>query len=226
MIRQEHATMKVSTDSILLGAIANVEKAGRILDVGTGTGVIALMLAQRSSAKIDAVEILKDAFVDAKLNADASPWKSRISIYHISFQDYFRNFLSENEKYDLLISNPPYFSNSILPEKANKAIARHNQTLSDMDLLAGTDKVLKPDGSLWLIKPLSERNRFVDLAIINHFYVNSELKIRYKPGKKNTRVILQLSYKETELKTTEMTIENEDGGYSQEFIELTKEFYL
>ncbi len=218
--------MKVSTDSVLLGAIANVENAGRILDVGTGTGIIALMLAQRSSANIDAVEILKGAFVDAKLNAEASPWKNRISIYNISFQDYSLNFLPENEKYDLLISNPPYFSNSILPEKADKAIARHDQALSDLDLLIGTDKILKPDGCLWIIKPLSERNRFLDLAKANHFYVNSERKIRYKAGKKVTRVIMQLSHIETELKTTEMIVENENGVYSQEFIELTKEFYL
>ena len=218
--------MKVSTDSVLLGAIANVENAGRILDVGTGTGIIALMLAQRSFAKIDAVEILNDSFVDAKLNAEVSPWKNKISIYNISFQDYSLNFFPENEKYDLIISNPPYFSNSIIPEKTNKAIARHDQALSDLDLLIGTDKILKPGGCLWIIKPLSERKRFLDLAKTNQFYVNSERKIRYKAGKKVTRVIMQLSHIETELKTTEMIVENENGGYSQEFIELTKEFYL
>ncbi len=218
--------MKVSTDSMLLGAMADVINARKILDVGTGTGIIALMLAQRSSAQIDAVEILKEAFFDARWNVEASPWRDRILVYHNSFQEYARSFSTEKEKYDLLISNAPYFSKSLSPEKTSKALARHDHSLSDIDLLDGADKILKPDGSLWIIKPLSELDRFLESAKKVHFYVNSERKVRSKPGRKIARIVLQLSRIETGLETTEMTIENEDGGYSNEFIELTKEYYL
>ncbi len=219
--------MKVSTDSVLLGAMADVVNARKILDVGTGTGIIALMLAQRSLAQIDAVEISKDAFLDAQVNVDASPWKNRIFLYHNSFQEYARNFSHEKEKYDLIISNPPYYSNSLLPpDKHGRAIARHDFALSDMDLLGGADRVLKQEGSLWLIKPLGKLDRFLESVKKNQFFVNSERMIRYKPGRGIARLILQLSRIETELQTAEMIIENEEGGYSEEFIELTKDFYL
>ena len=144
-IHQDQCAMKVGTDGVLLGAWVNVENAQRILDVGTGTGLIALMCAQRSESVIDAVEVDRAASEQAAVNCSASPWKDRITVVHDSFQHFAE---STAYRYDLIVSNPPFFKNSLKPKGLARSLARHDDRLSYESLLYYTVKILEPGGTL------------------------------------------------------------------------------
>ncbi len=150
--------MKVGTDGVLLGAWADCDNAKRILDIGTGTGLIALMMAQRSQAQIDAIEIDEHASEQAIENVNRSPWASRVNVINKSLQDYSK---VENKAYDLIVSNPPYFQNSMFAPDKKRTDARHNSNLELEDLLKGAKKLLSNDGKLSIILPYLEGNMFI-----------------------------------------------------------------
>jgi len=133
-VEQHKAAMKVGTDGVLLGAWSPVNEARRILDVGAGTGLIALMMAQRSEAIIDAVEISKSAYEEAKSNFEHSPWRDRLTVFHSDFHLFADRSCAP---YDLIVSNPPYFVNSLNTRNADLSIARHNDRLSFNQLISG-----------------------------------------------------------------------------------------
>jgi tRNA1Val (adenine37-N6)-methyltransferase len=215
--------MKVGTDGVLLGAWANIEGCESILDVGTGTGIIALMLAQRSAAIIDALEIDEVAANQARENVEQSPWSDRVQVICDSFQEY----LKSGKKYDLIVSNPPYFSNSLLAPDASRTIARHNQKLTTTELIIGATKLLSATGKLSIILPVREYENFRNIAAQYNLYENRQTLIIPSTGKPVKRVLSQYNFEKKILDQTTLVIEKYGRHrYSEEHIALTQEFYL
>ncbi len=222
-IFQDRCAFKVGTDGVLLGACAVVEGRKRILDIGTGTGLIALMIAQKSDAEINAIEPDRDSFVQALENVNLSKWKSRINVENCRLQDYFPGKI----KFDLVVTNPPYFIDSLKNPDPPRSIARHNVSLTHSDILAGTDRILEKEGLLQLVLPYDEGNIFIAEAQEYGFYCNNILKIRPTPSSEIRRLILCFSRKK--LKPTEQFLTIEKGkrhDFTNDYVSLTKDFYL
>ena len=225
-INQEGSAMKVGTDGVLLGAWTDIEGAERILDVGTGSGLIAIMLAQRSAknVKIDAVEIDSSAYEQAVDNSNNCPWHSKISICHQSFQDYEKQNFGA---YDRIVSNPPYFMNGLKAKNDARTKARNADHLPFEDLLNGAKNMLKPTGTLSVVLPIEEGNYFERIARLNGFCLKRKVSVLPNPGKLAKRFLLEFALEETEVKEYEISVENgQRHVYSPEYIELTKAFYL
>ncbi len=221
---QEKAAMKVGTDSVLLGAWTSISNAKTILDVGTGTGVIALMMAQRSEAQITAIEIEKKAAEEAIENVNQSPWKNQISVENISFQE----FLKTNSKgFDLIISNPPFFVNDQKSRDNNLAIAKHNDLLPFSDIIAGSIMQLSDTGILALILPVEPAKFFIESAIKNRLFLKRLTQVRPNNIKETHRYLIEFSKTNTEIEISELTIHEDDGSdFTQNYKNLTKDFYL
>jgi tRNA1Val (adenine37-N6)-methyltransferase len=226
-IAQDQCAMKVGTDGILLAAWAKVEEVQRILDIGTGTGLIALMLAQRQAqAKVVGIEIDQAAAKQAQTNAVESPFASRVEIIQGSIQDYTH---TAAEPFDLIISNPPFFSGGVLSENAGRAEVRHTVKLSHHDLLRSVQVLLNPAGRFCLILPLLEGLRFQELAQTYQLYTQHICKVAPRPGKPANRLLLELGKsKVSDPQTTSLTIYADTDGTtrSHEFTSLTADFYL
>jgi tRNA1Val (adenine37-N6)-methyltransferase len=223
-VEDGRSTMKVGTDAVLLGAVADVGNSRQVLEIGTGCGVIALMLAQRSDAVIDAVEIDEESAGQATENAKNSPWKNRISIIHSSLQDFTKQAA---KKYDIIISNPPYFSGSLKSANTKRNLSRHDEMLSLYELLSCVQELMSGDASLWLILPVKESSQLIKKALETGFSVHYILKIMTKSGCAPERFILLLK-KSIPEKTVEeiLVIKNDDGLYTKEYKELTKDYYI
>jgi len=225
IVHQEHCAMKVGTDGVLLGAWAPIKKTDQnILDVGTGTGLIALMLAQRSNAVIKAIDIEAGAVKQATVNFESSPWKNRLFLFHTSLQDFSSLYES---CYDLIVSNPPYFSNSLKAPEQSRNIARHNDTLPLEDFFRCADKLLINTGRICLILPVSETFQCVKLAKKTGFNCSIHTVVIPKPYSNPKRVLLEFSRESSTVINNTLLIESEQRHvYSEEFIELVKAFYL
>ena len=223
-VKDDRSTMRVGTDAVLLGAAVNVKGAKSILEIGTGCGIIALALAQRSEALIDALEVDDESVIQAKQNVEASPWKGRIEIIHCPLQE----FLPEGDrKYDLIVSNPPYFSGTFKSFKSKRNISRHNERLTFDELIEKSDELLNDAGSLWIILPVKESLEFIDKAQRSGFFLNYLLKIIPKTGKVYNRVIIQLKREEVpEIKIETLTHWNANGSWAGEFKRFTGDFYI
>ncbi len=216
--------MKVGTDGVLLGAFADISSAKLVLDIGTGTGLIALMLAQRCSAIINAIEIDKDAYEEAVLNIANSPWPNRIRLFQISLQEYYRQ---THEKYDLIVCNPPFFKDSLLSAINQRNLARHDSSLPPENLFEGISGLLNPTGVCQIIIPAESLNYYTQVAEDFKLYIQYILIIKPTPYKEPKRVIVTFGKQPMEVHKLEMVIES--GGrhvYSSEYRELTKDFYL
>lgn len=218
---QEKSAMKIGTDGVLLGAWVKTENPTRILDIGTGTGLISLMLAQRyPKAQITAIEIDSDSFEEAKYNFEESPFHERISAMHRSLQKY-----DSPEKFDLIVSNPPFFE---LTHKQNSSrnTARQQSELKFSDLIFHSEIQLKSDGKLAVIIPYNSEAEFLDLAEMYGLYPN---KITHVKGNENApfkRSLLLLSRIQTQPEISELTLELSRNIYTEEYIALTRDFYL
>jgi tRNA1Val (adenine37-N6)-methyltransferase len=222
-INQDKCAFKVGTDGVLLGACANVKGMKRILDIGTGTGLIALMLAQRCDAEILAIEPDNDSFIQASQNIRLSKWCGRIRIENCTLQ----NFIPDSANFDLIVSNPPYFIDSLKNPDPAKSDTRHNDSLTHSDILTGAHRLLTEDGSLQLIMPFDEGSIFVAEAQEHGLYCNSILKIRPVPSSEIRRLILGFSTKRTKPAESFLTIESgKRHEFTEEYVRLTKDFYL
>nr|WP_320117465.1 methyltransferase [uncultured Marinifilum sp.] len=225
-INQVGSAMKVGTDGVLLGAWTEIDGAERILDIGTGSGLIAIMLAQRTSenVKIDAVEIDESAYEQASENINSCIWNKRIKIYHISFQDFCK---TEVSSYDKIVSNPPYFMNGLNAKGDARTKARHADHLPFEELLEGAKKLLRSSGTFSLILPIEEGDYFIRIAKLSGFYLKRKVCVLPNPGKPAKRYLLEFSLHESLLQEYKFAVENgQRHVYSPEYIELTKDFYL
>lgn len=220
-IHQDKCGMKVGTDGVLLGAWAAVEHAKSILDIGAGTGLVALMLAQRSNAQITAVEIDQDAAIQAAANAADSPWADRVKIINVDF-----NLFQPDQQFDVIVSNPPYFVESMKAADKQRLLARHDDGLSFEDLFRGVSRLLSAEGVFTLILPIEVRDRIVKIAENAGLYPCRWLNIITKPGADPKRCILSFSCAKSAYIAENLLIELERHIYSKEYIDLTKEFYL
>lgn len=224
IIHQENCGMKVGTDAVMLGAWADIDGCTKILDVGTGTGIIAIMLAQRSNAGIDAVEIEVTAYKQAIQNTTNCSWAERLKVYHISFQDF--SDVNSN-LYDHIVSNPPYFVNSLKTNQKTRNIARHTDTLPYSSLLDGSLKLLSYEGKLSVILPYAEGSVFIVEAAKRGLFCNKKTNIKTVPNAPIKRLLLEFSKTANPLQEDYIVIgTGQHEQYSEKYKELTKEFYL
>ena len=221
-IRQENAAMKVGTDGALLGAWCDVSKANNILDIGTGTAIIAMMVAQRNStAAITAIEIDEKALIDANFNVKNCPWTNRIKIIQSSLQEY-----TPTLKFDSIISNPPFFENSLKSNSGRKIKARHTDSLHYSDILNFASNHLSNNGVIHLILPVENAKKCIETAIEGGFYLKRICKVHPVPHKNAHRFVFELTKAATPTITESLIIETgKRHDYSQDYIALTKAFY-
>jgi tRNA1Val (adenine37-N6)-methyltransferase len=213
--------MKVGTDGVLLGAWTNVEGAERALDVGTGSGLIALMLAQRNEKLlVDAIDIDEDAIEQSKENIGRSPFSSRIDCICRPLQKYASDC---RKKYDLIVSNPPYFEQSLKSPVQNRSVARHADSLSVDELIGLSAELLTGDGRLSVIYPFGYKACLQEQAGL---FVTRITNVYPTPGSLPKRVLVELSVKKSRLKENDLILEKERHVYSDEFVRLARDYYL
>lgn len=225
-VTDDNSALKIGTDAVLLGVWANIEDAKTILDVGCGSGIIALMLAQRNPKikNIDAIDFHEGSIKDACENFRKSIWGDRLRAHHIAWEDFLK--ASQNQ-YDLIISNPPFFMDSLKSIKEKKNIAKHAETLNAEILISTVKDRLSSNGHLNMILPFEQIKEIKEFSFENKLSISRECQIFSKPNQKANRVLLELSKKEKpELKTSNLTIRNNDNSYTEEYKSLTKDFYL
>lgn len=221
---QEKSAMKVGTDGVLLGALAQVENAASVLDIGTGTGLVALMLAQRSQAQITGIEINADAAHEAQFNASNSPWNNRVTMLHTELKAFYDQH--KTLQFDTIVCNPPFFENSLKAPDLARTQARHTDSLTPAALFFYAAKMLSKNGTIWLITPADSFNSFFVEAQLNKLTLQQIFNIKPLPDKPAKRIVSAFGFKSTELIQTEFVIELSRHNYSNEYIALTKDFYL
>ena len=225
-IDQHDCAMKVGTDGVLLGSWCDITNDNRILDIGAGTGLISLMIAQRNqNAIIDAVEIDESAGRNAERNFSASPWSDRLNLYHTSLQDF-----NPEIKYNHIVSNPPYFDNSLKNTDSRKTQARHTDTLSYETLISKSFTLLDTKGRLSLILPVNTENKVEAIVQKENLVILRKITVYGNIGGKAIRYLFEIGRKEdfktSECITEDFIIEISRHNYTDQYIDLTKDFYL
>lgn len=217
--------MKVGTDGVLLGAWSPLENTPySILDIGTGTGVIALMLAQRSNAEqIDAMEIDDDAYEQAVDNFENSPWGDRLFCYHAGLDEFMEE---PEDEYDLIVSNPPFYTEDYTSGDEQRDKARFTASLPFEDLIEAADLLLSENGVFCVIIPFKEEDNFVALAKEFDLFPFKITRVKGTPTTEIKRSMIAFSRNKREITTDELIIETARHEYTPEYIALTKDFYL
>lgn len=226
MVYQDQSAMKVCTDSCIQGAYTQVGPAQKVLDIGTGTGLLSLMLAQKKEAiKITALEIDPKAAQQAAANFKNSPWASHLELRAESLQSFIKN--DPGPVFDLIISNPPFFSNHLISPRARKTQALHSGKLNQEDLLAGILKLLSPQGKASIMYPPYEAETFEKKARMHGLFVHRSLEICHREGVKPIRLIQEFSLALPPLlKKEKLVIKDQQGHYTQDFSKLLRDYYL
>lgn len=224
-VKQDRCAMKIGTDGVLLGAWTSVShKPFSILDIGTGTGLLSLMLAQRSLADtIEAIEIDDDAFEQAAENFENSPWADRLFCYHAGFIEFVEEI---DDTYDLIISNPPFYSEDYKTENTQRDLARFTDALPFDHLLYGASKLLSENGKASFIIPFSEEGNFITLASKFNLHPNRTTRVKGTPNTETKRSLLEFSFEKKDVIISELIIEIGRHDYTEDYINLTKDFYL
>lgn len=217
--------MKVGTDGVLLGAWADTTGAGSILDIGTGSGLIAIMLAQRTTdAMVHGVEIDGPSYGQAGENMQRSPWPGRLQAFHAAIQDFAG---SAGTTYDLIVSNPPFFTGGNLSYNQDRNLVRHTVKLSHQDLLSAVRRLLSAHGRFCVILPYIEGLRFCELAANYHLYCTRMTEVHPKLDKPIERLLLQFEKHNKPRRVDQLPIQHEQrNDWTADYIQLTKDFYL
>ncbi|MGZ3884268.1 MAG: tRNA1(Val) (adenine(37)-N6)-methyltransferase [Bacteroidia bacterium] len=225
VIQQDKCAMKVGTDAVLLGAWVIPNGSLRILDIGTGTGIIALMLAQKSNAEIHAIDIEKSAYEQARINIEESVFKHRVSVSHQSLQEFSK---SNSKKFDLIVTNPPYFVGSLKNSDSDRSHARHADVLPYVELVDGVKQLLNPKGKFCLILPKKEAEQFRELAENKGFHLSKLLRVRTRLDKdEEKRHLMQFEFSPSEFSESTLVIEKDERkSYTDEYKKLTSEYYI
>ncbi|MCF0198103.1 MAG: methyltransferase [Bacteroidaceae bacterium] len=222
IILQDRCAMKVGTDGVLLGAWADVASARKILDIGTGTGLVALMVAQRaSSAHVTALEISQEAAEQARENADSSVFRDRIDVICGDVRAHVGT-------YDCIVCNPPFFTETTLSPDGDRAVARSTESLHFDELIKATDGLLTDDGSFHVILPTIHRNAFVSYCLLYNLFLYRECSVKTVERKEPKRTLLSFTHDESCLKRPleELVLNAPDGSRSNDYAALTQDFYL
>ncbi len=220
-IRQDRCAMKVGTDGVLLGAWAELPDAGCILDVGTGTGLIALMAAQRSEAHVVGIELDVAAAAQAADNAAASPWRERMSMVQGDFATFpFRGI------FRCILANPPYYDNQLLPPDAARRTARHSGSLPFPVLVRRAAELLEAAGTLSVVLPVSEEVRFATLCAASGFRLLRRTAVCTTPAKPPSRVLLTYGRQGIPQPADILVLQDTDGSRSAAYAALTADFYI
>lgn len=224
-VHHELCAMKVNTDGVLLGAWASSENPQLILDVGTGSGLIALMLAQRFfQSSLVGIDVDAGAFCQSEINFSQSPWAERVRAEHISLQDFS---LSTQRKFDLIVSNPPFFNNSLKNPSKERTMARHTDSLSHEELLVYAKKLLTRSGSLCLVLPSSLHDEVCQMAISLGFFHARTCFVHPTQRHEAKRVLLRFDVQKTNFYSSHLIIETDQRHcYTNDFKALTSDFYL
>lgn len=227
-IQQDKSAMKIGTDGVLLGAWTDISfQPESILDIGSGTGLIGLMMAQRSQAElIDAVELDENAYEQSVENFENSIWNDRLFCYHADFLAFAEEM--KGEHYDLILSNPPFFD---LPKKETEISearqkARFQESLNDLELISGVADLLSPEGLFSIIIPFASFLNFIEIAKTKNLFPRRITHVRGRAESEVKRSLIQFGFGESNPIKNELTIEVERHHYTSEYIELTKDFYL
>ena len=238
-VDQSGAAMKVGTDGVLLGARTELARVGgrageegggeggsviNVLDIGTGTGLIALMMAQRfPDALIDAIEMDEGSFLQAQKNIRLSPWDDRINVHHITFQQFSKECKHE---YDLVVCNPPFFSQSLKPPSKSRTLARHDDSLTKEELIVFSSPLIKENGILSVILPFDDSDDFIMKAKEEGLFLHRMMRIRPTPQKGFKRCLMEFSKFSDEPDVSDLCIELSRHVYTQDYMDLTRDFYL
>jgi tRNA1Val (adenine37-N6)-methyltransferase len=223
-VEDDESSMRTGTDAVLLGAWMSPENRSSILDIGTGCGVIALMMAQKSKADITAIDIDGDSVRQASRNFRESPWNVRMKALHCSFQEFSRQ---QKGTFELIVTNPPFFRNSLRSPLERRNFARHDDQLNIHDLLSGVKSILGHKGTFCLILPAEDSASFREIAQSYNLFPARQLLVRSKPGSKPKRTAMEFSFSEKEyVVSEEIILRREDNSFTENYRELTKDFYL
>lgn len=225
---QDKTAMKIGTDAVLLGAWSALGVyPNTILDIGSGTGIIALMLAQRSDAMcVDAIEIDESAYEQSVENFESSPWSDRLFCYHASLRDFVKEMAEDEEAYDVIVSNPPFFTETYETEDIVRNKARFTSSLSFEDLLLGVSKLLSKNGCFSVVIPFKEEQLFIEIARQNKLFPQKICRVRGNMQSEIKRSLLSFSFHKAEPEYENLIIEIERHQYTEAYINLTKDFYL
>jgi len=221
-VSHSQSTMKVGTDAVLLGAWMPLpENCKTILEIGSGCGVIALMLAQRTNANITGIDIDKESVIEAKKNAENSPWKNNVQFYHENVQFFAQTNI---EKFDVIVSNPPFFENSLKSPNRNKNISKHTDMLSFENLAGAVNILLSNTGCFGVILPMNCVEKFEKIMFFFHLYIIKKKLIYPTPAKKANRMLMLFERKPAACQEEKLTIR--ENGYTSEYLELVKEYLI
>lgn len=217
--------MKVGTDGVLLGAWTSVTSDPEsILDIGAGTGLLALMLAQRTNAEtIEAIEIDVDAFEQCVENFESAPWADRLFCYHAGLDEFVDEI---EDKYDVIVSNPPFYAEEVASGNASRDMARQMQSLPLEELVEAVSNLLAPEGVFSTIIPYKETERFLQLGAQWKLFPNRITRVKGNSASNFKRSLLECSFRKSEIVEDDLIIELQRHKYTKEYIALTKEFYL
>lgn len=224
-VNQDQCAMKIGTDGVLLGAWTSIKKIpDSILDIGAGTGILSLMLAQRTNAElIDAIEIDDNAYEQCVDNFEQSPWGDRLFCYHASLEEFVEEI---EDKYDLIICNPPFYSEDYKTKNNQRDLARFQDAMPFEYLIESVSKLLSENGIFSVVIPFKEETLFVDLASKVNLFPNKKLHIKGNPESEIKRSLIEFSFRESEIIIESLIIETERHQYTEDYINLTKDFYL
>ncbi|MFN0013827.1 MAG: tRNA1(Val) (adenine(37)-N6)-methyltransferase [Saprospiraceae bacterium] len=227
LVEQHAGVFPVGTDGILLGAWAETDDAINVLDIGTGTGLLALMLAQRleaaPSARVRAVDLLPESCVCARHNFARSPWADRLELFEQSVQSFAENTARQ---YDLIVSNPPFFSGTTTSPDERRSFSRNDVALDSSDLVDSVRRLLLPNGRFCAVLPIREGQLFLESAALTGLYCTRMTHVRSRLDKPVERLLLQLEPDPYRFERTELIIQAPGGGPSTDFRALTEAFYL
>ena len=224
-VNQDQCAMKIGTDAVLLGAWTSLETHPfSVLDIGSGSGILALMIAQRSEAQtIEAIEIDDNAYEQCSSNFENSPWADRLFCFHASLLEFVEEV---DDEFDLIICNPPFYSEDYKTNNATRDLARFNDAMPFEHLIYAVAHLLSENGIFSVIIPFKEESRIIDLASKVGLFLNRSLHVKGNPDSEIKRSLLEFSYKGTEVISSELIIETSRHNYTEDHINLTKEFYL
>lgn len=221
-VDDSRCAMKIGTDGVLLGAWTDVDNVKRVLDIGAGSGLISLMIAQRNrEARVCAVEIDEGASADARANVSASPWKDRISIIEGDFASF-----TPDTAPDLIVSNPPFFSETLKSPSAERSLARHAAGLGPQSLIEYAARTLSADGTLAFITPTRAESEILFTAEMARLRLRRLTSVKTSPRKNTSRLLWQFSRVDGPTERRELTIAENDGKPTEEYRALTRDFYL